>query len=121
MPGAYSEQASLLAYDGCTPAPFDQFENAFEVPARSVQLCVHQLPARSHPLRRQAVEQFLVDRAVLPIENSLGVRRYASLRALQLTARCCRGAFTATLTCCSATACTSWARRVLTWRAAALH
>lgn len=49
VPGAYSEQASLLAYDGCTPAPFDQFENAFE-----------------------AVEQFLVERAVLPIENSLG-------------------------------------------------
>ena len=50
-PGAYSEQASLLAYRACTPAPFDQFENAFE-----------------------ACEQFLVDRAVLPIENSLGVR-----------------------------------------------
>ncbi len=33
VPGAYSEQASLLAYDGCTPAPFDQFENAFEVRA----------------------------------------------------------------------------------------
>lgn len=51
VPGAYSEQASLLAYAGCTPAPFDQFEHAFE-----------------------ACEQFLVDRAVLPIENSLGVR-----------------------------------------------
>ena len=31
VPGAYSEQASLVAYPGCTPAPYAQFENAFEV------------------------------------------------------------------------------------------
>lgn len=30
VPGAYSEQASLAAYEGCVPQPFDQFENAFE-------------------------------------------------------------------------------------------
>ena len=60
MPGAYSEQASLLAYAGCTPEPFAQFENAFE-----------------------AVEQFLVDRAALPIENSLGVRALADISALR--------------------------------------
>ena len=34
VPGAYSEQASLLAYESCTPAPFDQFEHAFEVRSR---------------------------------------------------------------------------------------
>uniref|UniRef100_A0A7S0QXA7 Arogenate dehydratase n=1 Tax=Pyramimonas obovata TaxID=1411642 RepID=A0A7S0QXA7_9CHLO len=49
VPGAYSEMAVQLAYDGCEPAPCDQFEEAF-----------------------QAVESWLVDRAVLPVENSLG-------------------------------------------------
>jgi len=36
VPGAYSEQAALLAYAGATAAPFDQFELAFE--ARSSRL-----------------------------------------------------------------------------------
>jgi len=31
VPGAYSEQAALLAYRGSTAAPYDQFELAFEV------------------------------------------------------------------------------------------
>ena len=63
---------------------------------------------------RQAVEQFLVDRAVLPIENSLGVcaRRPdvwpVACRVADMAWR--RGAFTATLTCCFVTACTSWER-----------
>ncbi|KAE8705762.1 Arogenate dehydratase/prephenate dehydratase 2 [Hibiscus syriacus] len=47
--GAYSEAAAEKAYPNCEPVPCDQFDVAFE-----------------------AVEKWLVDRAVLPIENSLG-------------------------------------------------
>ncbi|KAE8735561.1 Arogenate dehydratase/prephenate dehydratase 2 [Hibiscus syriacus] len=47
--GAYSEAAAEKAYLNCEPVPCDQFDAAFE-----------------------AVEKWLVDRAVLPIENSLG-------------------------------------------------
>lgn len=49
VPGAYSEMAVQLAYSGCEPVPCDQFEDAFDV-----------------------VENWLCDRAVLPVENSLG-------------------------------------------------
>jgi arogenate/prephenate dehydratase len=48
-PGAYSEAAAGKAYAGCEPVPCEQFEAAF-----------------------QAVELWLADRAVLPLENSLG-------------------------------------------------
>lgn len=47
--GAYSESAAEKAYPNCEPVPCEQFDTAFE-----------------------AVEKWLVDRAVLPIENSLG-------------------------------------------------
>ncbi|XP_051113492.1 arogenate dehydratase 2-like [Andrographis paniculata] len=47
--GAYSESAAEKAYRNCEAVPCDQFDTAFE-----------------------AVESWLVDRAVLPIENSLG-------------------------------------------------
>lgn len=47
--GAYSEAAAEKAYPNCEAVPCDQFDAAFE-----------------------AVEKWLVDRAVLPIENSLG-------------------------------------------------
>ncbi|XP_022752464.1 arogenate dehydratase/prephenate dehydratase 2, chloroplastic-like isoform X1 [Durio zibethinus] len=47
--GAYSEAAAEKAYPNCEAVPCDQFDAAF-----------------------QAVEKWLVDRAVLPIENSLG-------------------------------------------------
>ncbi|KAE9463487.1 hypothetical protein C3L33_04619, partial [Rhododendron williamsianum] len=47
--GAYSESAAEKAYPNCEAVPCDQFETAFN-----------------------AVERWLVDRAVLPIENSLG-------------------------------------------------
>ncbi|KAK9998445.1 hypothetical protein SO802_018048 [Lithocarpus litseifolius] len=47
--GAYSESAAEKAYPYCEAVPCEQFETAFE-----------------------AVERWLVDRAVLPIENSLG-------------------------------------------------
>ncbi|KAK2993725.1 hypothetical protein RJ640_003724 [Escallonia rubra] len=47
--GAYSESAAEKAYPGCEAVPCEQFDIAF-----------------------QAVENWLVDRAVLPIENSLG-------------------------------------------------
>ncbi|KAL5764149.1 hypothetical protein ACOSP7_016498 [Xanthoceras sorbifolium] len=47
--GAYSESAAEKAYPNCEAVPCDQFDAAF-----------------------QAVERWLVDRAVLPIENSLG-------------------------------------------------
>ncbi|XP_027345628.1 arogenate dehydratase/prephenate dehydratase 2, chloroplastic-like isoform X2 [Abrus precatorius] len=47
--GAYSESAAQKAYPNCEAVPCEQFDTAFE-----------------------AVERWLVDRAVLPIENSLG-------------------------------------------------
>uniref|UniRef100_A0A5B6YWY5 Uncharacterized protein n=1 Tax=Davidia involucrata TaxID=16924 RepID=A0A5B6YWY5_DAVIN len=47
--GAYSEAAALKAYPKCETVPCDQFEAAFK-----------------------AVELWLVDKAVLPIENSVG-------------------------------------------------
>ncbi|KAH1220461.1 Arogenate dehydratase/prephenate dehydratase 2, chloroplastic [Glycine max] len=47
--GAYSESAAQKAYPNCEAVPCEQFETAFD-----------------------AVERWLVDRAVLPIENSLG-------------------------------------------------
>ncbi|CAO2814671.1 unnamed protein product [Amaranthus hypochondriacus] len=49
VPGAYSEAAAGKAYPGCEAIPCDQFEVAF-----------------------QAVELWIADRAVLPVENSLG-------------------------------------------------
>ncbi|XP_047068866.1 arogenate dehydratase 1-like [Lolium rigidum] len=49
VPGAYSEKAAGKAYQGCDAVPCDQFDVAF-----------------------QAVENWIVDRAVLPVENSLG-------------------------------------------------
>ncbi|PQQ18398.1 arogenate dehydratase/prephenate dehydratase 1 chloroplastic [Prunus yedoensis var. nudiflora] len=49
LPGAYSEDAALKAYPKCETVPCDQFEAAFT-----------------------AVELWLVDKAVLPIENSVG-------------------------------------------------
>ncbi|CAL1397599.1 unnamed protein product [Linum trigynum] len=49
IPGAYSEAAALKAYPGSETVPCDQFEVAFK-----------------------AVELWLVDKAVLPIENSVG-------------------------------------------------
>ncbi|XP_042477733.1 arogenate dehydratase/prephenate dehydratase 1, chloroplastic-like [Macadamia integrifolia] len=49
VPGAYSQAAALKAYPQCETVPCDQFEDAFK-----------------------AVELWLVDKAVLPIENSLG-------------------------------------------------
>ncbi|CAN6454313.1 unnamed protein product [Victoria cruziana] len=49
VPGACSEAAALKAYPLCESVPCEQFEAAFK-----------------------AVELWLVDRAVLPIENSLG-------------------------------------------------
>ncbi|XP_041028372.1 arogenate dehydratase/prephenate dehydratase 1, chloroplastic-like isoform X2 [Juglans microcarpa x Juglans regia] len=49
LPGAYSEAAALKAYPKCEPVPCDQFEEAFK-----------------------AVELWLVDKAVIPIENSVG-------------------------------------------------
>nr|XP_043607161.1 arogenate dehydratase 3-like [Erigeron canadensis] len=49
VPGAYSEAAAGKAYPECEAIPCDQFEVAF-----------------------QAVELWIADRAVLPVENSLG-------------------------------------------------
>ncbi|KAI3860265.1 hypothetical protein MKX03_030946 [Papaver bracteatum] len=49
VPGAYSEAAAGKAYANCVAIPCDQFEVAF-----------------------QAVGHWIADRAVLPVENSLG-------------------------------------------------
>ncbi|XP_051181833.1 arogenate dehydratase 2 [Lolium perenne] len=49
FPGAYSEAAAKKAYPNCQTVPCEHFDTAF-----------------------QAVENWIVDRAVLPLENSLG-------------------------------------------------
>ncbi|KAI4304723.1 hypothetical protein MLD38_040198 [Melastoma candidum] len=49
VPGAYSEAAAAKAFPNCEAIPCDQFEVAF-----------------------QSVELWIADRAVLPVENSLG-------------------------------------------------
>lgn len=49
VPGSYNEDAALKAYPNCETVPCDEFEDAFK-----------------------AVELWLVDKAVLPIENSVG-------------------------------------------------
>ncbi|PSS16146.1 Arogenate dehydratase/prephenate dehydratase [Actinidia chinensis var. chinensis] len=49
LPGSYSEDAALKAYPRCETVPCDEFEDAFK-----------------------AVELWLAEKAVLPIENSLG-------------------------------------------------
>lgn len=49
VPGTYSEDAALKAYPNCESVPCNEFEDAFK-----------------------AVELWLADKAVLPIENSLG-------------------------------------------------
>ncbi|TKY54003.1 Arogenate dehydratase/prephenate dehydratase 1 [Spatholobus suberectus] len=49
LPGAYSEDAAMKAYPKCEAVPCDNFETAFK-----------------------AVELWLVEKAVLPIENSVG-------------------------------------------------
>ena len=51
VPSANSEAAARKAYSNCEAIPCDQFEVAFQV-----------------------VELWIADRAVLPIENSLGAR-----------------------------------------------
>lgn len=49
MPGAYSEEAAETMFSSCVPQACEQFQSAFE-----------------------AVERWLADRALLPVENSLG-------------------------------------------------
>lgn len=49
FPGAYSEAAAKKAYPNCQTVPCEHFDTAF-----------------------QAVENWIVDRAVLPLENTLG-------------------------------------------------
>ncbi|KAH7685628.1 Prephenate dehydratase protein [Dioscorea alata] len=49
VPGAYTEAAAGKAYPDCEPIPCDQFDVVF-----------------------QAVEQWVADRAILPVENSSG-------------------------------------------------
>ncbi|CAM0872639.1 unnamed protein product [Alopecurus aequalis] len=49
FPGAYSEAAARKAYPNCQTVPCEHFDTAF-----------------------QAVENWIVDRAVLPLENTLG-------------------------------------------------
>ncbi|KAK7836780.1 arogenate dehydratase/prephenate dehydratase 1 [Quercus suber] len=53
FPGAYSEAAALKAYPKCETVPRDQFEEAFKV----------------HIV---VITYFIVDKAILPIENSVG-------------------------------------------------
>lgn len=48
QPGAYSEEAALKAFPNCEPVPFDEFEAVF-----------------------RAVELWIVEKAILPVENSV--------------------------------------------------
>lgn len=75
VPGAYSEMAARKAVPDCDPLPCEQFEVAF-----------------------QALERWLADRAVLPIENSLGGSIHAVYDLLircaglaERAAHCCWG------------------------------
>ncbi|MBA0674680.1 hypothetical protein Goari_016263, partial [Gossypium aridum] len=61
--GAYSEAAAEKAYPNCEAVPCDQFDSAFQVITSTLSLFL---------TFNFAVEKWLVDRAVLPIENSLG-------------------------------------------------
>ncbi|KAH7560971.1 hypothetical protein JRO89_XS10G0152600 [Xanthoceras sorbifolium] len=78
--GAYSESAAEKAYPNCEAVPCDQFDAAFQFRLLAKFLFVKLkvsinlsaiLLFLSWSLL-QAVERWLVDRAVLPIENSLG-------------------------------------------------
>ena len=60
FPGAYSEIAANQACPALTPLPCEQFENAFET-----------------------LSQWVADRAVLPVENSLGGSIHAVYDLLQ--------------------------------------
>eukprot|EP00850_Spirogloea_muscicola_P015323 SM000116S24244 [mRNA] locus=s116:191412:195001:- [translate_table: standard] len=73
MPGAYSESAASKAYPNCEPVPCEQFDAAFQV--MSYVLIADPFRGRVYIVflvTYSAVELWLVDRAVLPIENSLG-------------------------------------------------
>ncbi|KAK3021717.1 hypothetical protein RJ639_046063 [Escallonia herrerae] len=78
LPSAYSEAAALKAYPKCETVPCDQFEAAFKVSLfGDIYLdFLHYDPLHeddySNNLIVQAVELWLVDKAVLPIENSVG-------------------------------------------------
>lgn len=82
MPGAYSEAAALKAYPKCETVPCDQFEAAFKVFFSPSFPVGYMFNFNSVTLPRatiltlffdyQAVELWLVDKAVLPIENSVG-------------------------------------------------
>ena len=75
VPGAYSESAALKACPGWDPLPCEQFEVAFQVCVHvggvMLALRIPQDPAL-RPGTTQALSQWMVERAVLPIENSLG-------------------------------------------------
>ena len=85
-PGAYSEGAALKAVPGCQPLPCEQFETAFE-----------------------AISQWMAERAVLPIENSLGgsihavydllIRRAARFASRASKRLCCTAAMLRTWAC----------------------
>lgn len=59
VPGAYSQEAATTAYPGCNAVACDNFESAF-----------------------QMVQSWTADRAVLPIENSLGGSIHANFDLL---------------------------------------
>ncbi|KAG5545570.1 hypothetical protein RHGRI_017912 [Rhododendron griersonianum] len=70
LPGAYSEDAALKAYPECETVPCDEFEDAFKVGDLTLTAFI---PASFVlEFHFQAVELWLADKAVLPIENTLG-------------------------------------------------
>ncbi|KAF3792644.1 Arogenate dehydratase/prephenate dehydratase 1 [Nymphaea thermarum] len=77
VPGAYSEAGALKAYPECQAVPCKQFEAAFKVSFvflffSIIFACSKVLTPTLVTSELQAVELWLVDKAVLPIENSLG-------------------------------------------------
>lgn len=79
MPGAYSEDAALKTYPMCCTVPCEQTEAALKVTCllnvyfQFPQLIYHcyQFHKNFFPIL-QAVELSLADKAVLPIESSVG-------------------------------------------------
>ncbi|KAK4408902.1 Arogenate dehydratase/prephenate dehydratase 2, chloroplastic [Sesamum angolense] len=69
--GAYSESAAEKAYPNCEAVPCEQFDTAFEMNV-GISYEDKMSDETSNVVGNLAVERWLVDRAVLPIENSLG-------------------------------------------------
>ncbi|TXG47002.1 hypothetical protein EZV62_026296 [Acer yangbiense] len=73
IPGAYSEAAALKAYPKSETVPCEQFQAAFsEAAALKAYPKSETVPCEQFEAAFKAVELWLVNKAVLPIENFVG-------------------------------------------------